>query len=55
MNREKLRELWYYIIRTDDWDRYYREVYADNEMIFIASSEKEAEEKLEEIIQNKNL
>lgn len=57
MNREQLKELWYYIIRTDDWDRYLWEVYANDELIFIASTEEEAEEKfrkITEFIQNKN-
>jgi hypothetical protein len=43
---ERLREKWYYIVRTDDWDRYYREVYANGEMVFIASWEEEAYMKL---------
>lgn len=57
MNKEQLKELWYYIIRTDDWDRYLREVFANDELIFIASTEEEAEKKFREItefIQNKN-
>ena len=46
---ERLRERWYYIIRTDDWDRYYWEVYANHEMVFIASWENEAYMKLWEL------
>lgn len=56
MNEQQLKDLWYYIIRTDDWDRYYWEVYADDEMIYIASHEEEAKEylkKLTDFIQNK--
>lgn len=49
---ERLRERWYYIIRTDDWDRYYREVYANNEMVFIASHEGEAYMKLGEFVEH---
>lgn len=49
---ERLRERWYYIIRTDDWDRYYWEVYANNEMVFIASGENEAYMKLWEFVEH---
>lgn len=49
---ERLRERWYYIIRTDDWDRYYWEVFADNDMVFIASSEEEAYMKLWEFVES---
>lgn len=51
MSREKLKELWYYIIRTDDGDRYYREVYASDELIHISTTEKEAEEYLSKLVQ----
>lgn len=49
---ERLREKGYYIIRTDDWDRYYWEVYANNEMVFIASHEEEAYMKLGEFAEH---
>ena len=48
----RLRERWYYIIRTDDWDRYYWEVYANNEMVFIASHEEEEYMKLGEFAEH---
>lgn len=48
---ERLKEKWYYIIRTDDWDRYLREVFADNEMVCIASSQYEAYMKLWEFVE----
>lgn len=48
---EKLRKLWYYVIQTDDWDRYYREVYIKDEMVCIASSSEEAYMKLGEFVQ----
>lgn len=34
----------YYIIRTDDWDRYYYEIFEDNELLHITINSKEAEE-----------
>lgn len=49
---ERLREKWYYIIRTDDWDRYYWEVFADNDMVCIASSQEEAYMKLGEFVES---
>ena len=42
-------EIKYYIIQTDDWDRYYYEVFKNDEMIYIASSRKEAEEYIEKL------
>ena len=39
MTEEELKEKWFYVIRTDDWDRYYWEVYANNEMVTIESHE----------------
>ena len=48
---ERLKEKWYYIIRTDDWDRYLREVFADNEMVCITSSQDEAYMKLWEFVE----
>lgn len=38
----------YYIIRTDDWDRYYYEIYLNDEMVYIASTRKDAEQYIEE-------
>ena len=49
---ERLKEKWYYVIRTDDWDRYLREVFAGDEMVFIASSSEEAYMKLWEFVEN---
>lgn len=34
----------YHIIRTDDWDRYYWEVFCDSELLYIAINRQEAEE-----------
>lgn len=48
---ERLKDKWYYIIRTDDWDRYLWEVFADNEMVCIASSQDEAYMKLWEFVE----
>jgi hypothetical protein len=39
---ETLKEQWYYVIRTDDWDRYLREVYANNELVDITNSSEKA-------------
>lgn len=49
MSRQELKDLWFYIIKTDDGDRYLREVYANNELEYIATSRQEAEDKLEEL------
>lgn len=49
---EKLKKLWYYVMRTDDGDRYYWEVYVKDEMICVASSSEEAYMKLGEFVQN---
>lgn len=49
---EKLKDKWFYIIRTDDWDRYLREVFANDEMVCIATSENEAYMKLWEFVEN---
>ena len=57
MDKKTMKDLWCYIIRTDDWDRYYWEVYVSDEVIHIASSEEEANEYLNKIInfiENKN-
>ena len=43
----KMEEEKYYIIQTDDWDRYYWEVYLNNELVYIASRRGEAEEYIE--------
>ena len=48
----RLKDKWYYIMRTDDGDRYYREVFANDEMVFIASSQEEAYMKLGEFVEN---
>ena len=42
-------EVKYYIIQTDDWDRYYWEIYANDELIYIASRRTEAEEYIEKL------
>lgn len=49
MNKSTAREKGFFIIATDDGDRYLYEVYANNEMEYIATSRQEAEEKLEEL------
>lgn len=43
----KMEEEKYYIIQTDDWDRYYGEVYLNDELVYIASHRGEAEEYIE--------
>lgn len=43
----KMEEEKYYIIQTDDWDRYYWEVYKNDELVYIASRREEAEEYIE--------
>lgn len=48
----RLKERWYYIIRTDDWDRYLWEVFANDEVVFIASSQEEAYMKLWEFVES---
>lgn len=50
----KLQEQWFYVIRTDDWDRYLREVYANNELATIESSEQRAFCRLWELIEYAN-
>lgn len=44
----RMEEKKYYLIQTDDWDRYYWEVYLNNELVYIASRRSEAEEYIEE-------
>ena len=50
-----LKELWFYIIQTDDGDRYLREVYANDELVYIAGNRETAEEKLNELLALTNL
>lgn len=47
----ELKEKWYYIIRTDDWDRYLWEVYRKNELERVVGSENEAYFRLWEYVQ----
>lgn len=49
---ERLKERWYYIIRTDDWDRYLREVYANDQLVCIVDSSEEAYMKLGEFAES---
>lgn len=49
---ERLKDKWYYIIRTDDGDRYYWEVYAADQLVCIATSSEEAYMKLWEFVEN---
>jgi hypothetical protein len=51
---QQLKEQWFYVIRTDDWDRYLWEVYANNEMVTIESSENRAYCRLWELIEAAN-
>lgn len=46
LKSKKMEDQQGYIIRTDDWDRYYWEVYVNDIMVYIASSREEAEEYL---------
>lgn len=46
MSKEELKNLWYYIIRVNDWDRYLYEVYADNELLFIENTKEKAYDRL---------
>ena len=39
---EQLKAQWFYVIKTDDWDRYLWEVYANNELATIETSENAA-------------
>lgn len=48
---QKLKDQWFYVIRTDDWDRYYWEVYANNEMVTIESHENLAYCRLWELVE----
>lgn len=49
---EKLKKLWYYIMKVDDWDRYLYEVYVRDEVVCITWNENEAYMKLWEFVQN---
>lgn len=49
MSNTELKDLWYYIIKIDDGDRYLYEVYANNELEYIAKSREEAEDKLQQL------
>lgn len=46
MTEEDLKSLWYYVIRADDGDRYYREVYADDELMYIETTKEKAYDRL---------
>lgn len=54
MTIQELKDLWFYIIQTDDGDRYLREVYANHQLEYIASSREEAEDKLEQLFTSFN-
>ena len=49
MDKSIARENGYFIITTDDWDRYLYEVFADGEMHSIEWNSEDANEKLEEL------
>lgn len=49
MNKSTARENWFFIIPTDDGDRYLREVFANWELDSIETSSEKANEKLEEL------
>jgi hypothetical protein len=55
MKDRKMEEEKYYIIQTDDWDRYYWEVYVNDELVYIASRRGEAEEYIEKCKENENI
>ncbi len=54
MTTQELKDLWFYIIQTDDGDRYLREVYANHQLEYIASSREEAEDKIEQLFTSFN-
>lgn len=54
MTTQELKDLWFYIIQTDDGDRYLREVYANHQLEYIAPSREDAEEKLEQLFTSFN-
>lgn len=47
MDKKTMREQGFFIIPTDDWDRYLREVFVKNEMVWIYGNRDQAHEKLE--------
>lgn len=49
MDKKTAREEGYFIIPTDDWDRYLWEVFANNDLVHIATSSEEANKMLEEL------
>ena len=49
---ERLKNIGYYVIKTDDWDRYLYEVYARDELVCIVTDENEAYMKLWEFVGN---
>lgn len=49
MNKSKARENWFFIITTDDGDRYLYEVYAKWEMVEICWRSEQANNRLEEL------
>lgn len=49
---ERLNKIWYYVIKTEDDDRYVWEVYAKDELVCIATSSEEAYMKLWEFAQH---
>lgn len=51
LNRLK-EEVWYYIKKIDDWDRYLYEVYAKHELMCIVWNRDEAYMKLWEFVQS---
>lgn len=49
MNKSKARQNWFFIITTDDGDRYLYEVYARGEMVEICWRSEDANRKLEQL------
>lgn len=49
MDKSTARENWFFIITTDDGDRYLYEVYADGEMYSIEWTSEKANQQLEEL------
>ena len=49
MNKSTARENWFFIITTDDGDRYLYEVYANWEMYSIEWTSEKANQQLEEL------
>ena len=46
---KNLKKQWFYVIRTDDGDRYLWEVYAKNELVLVTWDREEAYVKLLEL------